>query len=385
MLSLGILLHISLFHISMSETAPCTISEPVGADAIIPISYKGLTAEHHIKWMHGSERVFYRKGSVIKDEKRKIKPDGSLILDNIKSSDSGTYEVTVYDGNGAHVHTSSQHLCVLEPMKKPEVKYSCPGQWPVLTCTHTGPEVDVSWHRNNKVLTGQGHQTLTLTAALFKAGDGYSCTVKNQVSEKKSNEVKPVCSDGKIQVSKPTVTSSCDKGIVKMTCQTSGMAFSWNRNGLKLVGKENTILKLNQTELKSNHTYSCVIQHGTSVIKSKNVWPSCKEKLTLFGMDLWLMVTILAGGGGLVVVLIILSIVCCLCKRKKRQEREKELRLANLTQSPDDDQPEEAPLKRPRRERGPLPEVPKPRVRPAQLHNSQAGPDMKNGQYMHMV
>ncbi|XP_048095193.1 uncharacterized protein LOC125292092 isoform X1 [Alosa alosa] len=386
MLFLGILLHISLFHVSMSEVAPCNISKPIGANVLIPLPYKGLTADAHLKWMHGKERVFYSKGGEIKDEKRKIKFDGSLKLDNIKSSDSGTYEATVHDSKGAHVHFSSQRLCVLESVKTPEVKYSCAGQWPVLTCTRGGPEVNVIWYRNNQEI-GQRQQTLTLTADLFKAGDRYSCTVKNQVSEKKSSEVKPVCS-GKIQVNTPTVTFRCDKGTMQMTCVNStGMVFSWNRNGQKLVGKDNTILNLPEAEFKSNHTYSCVIKNGTTVIQSKNVQPSCKvaEQSKWPNMDLWLMVTILAGGG-LVVVLIILSIVCCLCKCKKSQEKEKELRLANLTHSPDN-QSEETPLKRPRRERGPLPEVPKPRVRPAQLHNSgQPGPDMvKNSQYMHMV
>lgn len=65
---------------------------------------------------------------------------------------------------------------------------------------------------------------------------------------------------------------------------------------------------------------------------------------------------------------------------------EKEFRLANLTNTPDD-RSDQTPLKRPRRERGPLPEIPKPRVRPAQLlsNSDNSGPDMViNSQYMHV-
>lgn len=67
---------------------------------------------------------------------------------------------------------------------------------------------------------------------------------------------------------------------------------------------------------------------------------------------------------------------------------EMELRLANLPNTSDDhQQSDQTPLKRPRRERGPLPEIPKPRVRPAQLLSDSGNkdPDMViNGQYMHM-
>lgn len=93
--------------------APCTISRPVGAKVIIPISYKGLKDADQITWMHGNDRVYYRKDGVVTEEKLKITPDGSLVVDNIKSSDSGTYECMIFNVTGVHLHTSSEHLCIL--------------------------------------------------------------------------------------------------------------------------------------------------------------------------------------------------------------------------------------------------------------------------------
>lgn len=143
-------------------------------------------------------------------------------------------------------------------------------------------------------------------------------------------------------VSKPTVTFKCDAKFqnVKFTCsvkQSEGLTYKWF-NGDEPISNKNAELLI-QTASVGTKSFMCKVSNSVSSSTSNPVsqdclktmkQPSADEENSLFGLEKWVMVSILATGGGLVLVLIVATIICCTKNRKKRHlhlKEEQELRL----------------------------------------------------------
>ncbi|XP_026771473.2 SLAM family member 5-like [Pangasianodon hypophthalmus] len=137
------------------------------------------------------------------------------------------------------------------------------------------------------------------------------------------------------KVPKPRVTITCQNEKVDFRCDVEGgkgLSFSWYKNGEDI--KMNVLnFSTNIEENKSN--YTCTAQNPVHKSTSDPVEETCFKSATLFGLDFWIMVGILAGGGGLVLVLIIVlvTVACRVCKRREKQHRVV-FRLSNLHTSP---------------------------------------------------
>ncbi|XP_026988532.2 T-cell surface antigen CD2-like isoform X2 [Tachysurus fulvidraco] len=123
------------------------------------------------------------------------------------------------------------------------------------------------------------------------------------------------------KVPKPRVNITCQDGKIDIICDvedSKDLSFSWEKNGEDF--KTNAKVLRNVESDKSN--YSCTAQNPVDNNTSDSVEASC-NKVTLFGFDLRIMVSILAGGGTLVLLLIIVLVTfsCRSWSRKDKHHR----------------------------------------------------------------
>ncbi|XP_052004989.1 uncharacterized protein LOC127659280 isoform X2 [Xyrauchen texanus] len=274
-----------------------------------------LQAESHISWTHNERRVYVQKGMKVSVNVFNIDPTGALILKNIQLEQSGKYMGEVYNSNGRLLKKNEEQLCVQEPVAEPTVIFMCEENRVTLTCNATNhSEVVVSWMKNGKTESNMANAVLHVNSFDLKAGDKFSCTVKNMISVKSAKEVQPLCSD-------------------------SGQ-HPMNDNKEK--------------EVKSD---------------KGNIKDDMSEKKYLFGLDFLWMLVILTGGGTFLLVLLLICIVC-LCRCCKRSEKlakeEQEFRLISLMPDQRDCQyNQENASQRLSKSQRPLPPIPAPIIPPS--------------------
>ncbi|XP_071018074.1 T-cell surface antigen CD2-like [Oncorhynchus clarkii lewisi] len=185
---------------------------------------------------------------------------------------------------------------------------------------------------------------------LVSANEGtYKAEVFNSDGKSIKEESFSLCM--KEKVSKPSVKFTCSDKDVTFTCfltNTEGVTFKWRKNGEPLNGGKKTTLIIGLKQLKEPDTFTCSAVNEVSAETSDIIKPTCKDVSksgdlrSLFGLDFWTMVGILAGGGGLVLLIIITLVCCCLSRRKSQMhfEEERELRLAPLTKTQHSSHPE---------------------------------------------
>uniref|UniRef100_A0A673MLM8 Ig-like domain-containing protein n=1 Tax=Sinocyclocheilus rhinocerous TaxID=307959 RepID=A0A673MLM8_9TELE len=134
---------------------------------------------------------------------------------------------------------------------------------------------------------------------------------------------------------KPIVKIDCKGADVTLTCDIrdrTDLTVSWYKEDNIIQTEKNTKLLLTSAQIQENKLYSCSVSNPVSSKQSDSVTVSCKSfcPRKLFGFDLWIMVSILAGGGALLLLLICVLIICACrsCKKQKKHEQdEDELRL----------------------------------------------------------
>ncbi|XP_031679968.1 T-cell surface antigen CD2-like [Oncorhynchus kisutch] len=178
---------------------------------------------------------------------------------------------------------------------------------------------------------------------LVSANEGtYKAEVFNSDGKSIKEESFRLCM--KEKVSKPSVQFTCSDKDITFTCfltNTEGVTFKWSKNRQPLNEKRNPTLIISLKQLKEPDTFTCSAVNEVNMETSDIIKPTCNavyksgDLRSLFGLDFWTMVGILAGGGGLVLLIIITLVCCCLSRRKSqmRFEEERQLRLAPLTKT----------------------------------------------------
>ncbi|XP_051998908.1 T-cell surface antigen CD2-like [Xyrauchen texanus] len=153
-------------------------------------------ANNHVIWTHNQKTVYIKKGSYVTVKELDTDHSGSLILENIQINQSGKYKGEVYSDDGTFKKGNEAQLCVQEPVAEPTVIFKCAENGVTLTCSALNhSEVVVSWKKNGKKESNMANAVLHANSSDLKAGDNFSCTVKNMISVKSAKDVQPVCSD----------------------------------------------------------------------------------------------------------------------------------------------------------------------------------------------
>ncbi|RXN11618.1 T-cell surface antigen CD2-like protein [Labeo rohita] len=88
------------------------IYKEVGDEVVIPFGGDNLETYNELRWTHDTKRVYFKKGSQIKNSELNVDQHGSLILENIQKNTAGEYTGIAYDANGGLIKTIVQKLCV---------------------------------------------------------------------------------------------------------------------------------------------------------------------------------------------------------------------------------------------------------------------------------
>ncbi|XP_071350046.1 T-cell surface antigen CD2-like [Trachinotus anak] len=175
----------------------CDLSAAVGQSLTLPFVFEGLANTHVLKWTHNNTLIFYRQqGKVSVGKTEDISATGSLWLKNLQFSSAGIYQANVLYPNNTSAKTGSVRLCVMDKVPKPQLIYVCDFKSSVvnLNCKVAKPHGLVfSWTLDEKTLTSETSQTLSISLTQLKGERSFTCSVTNKVSKEKSDTVRPTC------------------------------------------------------------------------------------------------------------------------------------------------------------------------------------------------
>lgn len=194
--TLGLVLLWRLVNLSVAKDT-CDIYEAVGQSLTLPFAFVGLTNTHVLRWTHNKTIIFYRQnGRVSVGKKEDISAAGALQLKNIQFSHAGDYRADLRHLNGTLDLTWSGRLCVMDKVLKPELTYVCDikSNAVKLNCFVAKPQgLTFSWTLDEKTLTSETRQMLSISLAQLTGQRNFSCGVANRVSKVRSDTVRPVC------------------------------------------------------------------------------------------------------------------------------------------------------------------------------------------------
>ncbi|XP_056243374.1 uncharacterized protein LOC130176363 [Seriola aureovittata] len=183
--------------LSAASKDTCDLSAAVGQSLTLPLGYEGLVNTHVLKWTHNNTLIFYRQqGKVSVGKTEDISPSGSLLLKNLQFSSAGIYQADVLHPNGTLAKTWSGRLCVMDKAPKPQLTYVCDFKTRAvnLNCIVAKPQGLVfSWTLDEKTLTSETRQTLSISLEQLKGERSFTCSVANKVSKERSDTVRPAC------------------------------------------------------------------------------------------------------------------------------------------------------------------------------------------------
>ncbi|XP_051514058.1 uncharacterized protein LOC127417862 [Myxocyprinus asiaticus] len=146
------------------------------------------------KWIdNGKEKVFRVKNKKekknethksIRNRSEFIFNNGTLIINNMIRTDSGTYTLELYNSDGSQTHAVNLSVIVEAPIGSVEVSINC---WSSgekrASCSSEGDQLIFSWTLNGQELE-DGNNTINLDE---ETSGNLTCTVNNYVSKIKKN------------------------------------------------------------------------------------------------------------------------------------------------------------------------------------------------------
>ncbi|KAM8890742.1 T-cell surface antigen CD2-like [Spinachia spinachia] len=195
--TVGVITLLGFINLAAANKDTCDLHAAVGQSLTLPFVHEGMAKSEVLRWTHNSTIILYRQqGRVSVGRSEDISATGSLLLRNLQFSSAGTYQVNVLNVNGTLAKAWTGRLCVMDKVPKPQVSYTCDLKSGAihLNChiAKTQPSV-FSWTLNEKTLTSETKQTLSISLAQLKGERSFACSAANRVSQEKSDTVRPSC------------------------------------------------------------------------------------------------------------------------------------------------------------------------------------------------
>ncbi|XP_062313213.1 T-cell surface antigen CD2-like [Osmerus eperlanus] len=216
-MALSELLSLTLLWMLVEGAVEETVYGAVGTSQVLNSGTLGLVSDEssiHLRWVHHSHR-----STVVYDSKKGQGQRGQttaelhLLLEHLQLEDTGRYTATIYDNEGRLLKSTTIILHVLSPVSKPRVTHNCSSASARLLCdVGNDVKVNVSWRLNGQE-TGEAGLTLSVSDKKIRPGDKYACLVKNRVSEEKSEDVHPECTDEYTEASSSVLLFGLERWI----------------------------------------------------------------------------------------------------------------------------------------------------------------------------
>ncbi|XP_051238382.1 SLAM family member 6-like [Dicentrarchus labrax] len=195
--ALGLFILLEFINLSAANKDTCELYAAVGQSLTLPLNYNRLENSHVLKWFHNDTIILYReKGKVSIGKPADVSATGSLSLKSLLFSSAGVYEANVLNPNGTLALSWTGRLCMMDKVSKPQLTYRCDFKSSAvnLNCYVDKPQGLVfSWTLDEKTLTSETRQTLSISLAQLKGERDFSCSAANKVSTQKSDTVRPTC------------------------------------------------------------------------------------------------------------------------------------------------------------------------------------------------
>ncbi|XP_014866211.1 PREDICTED: uncharacterized protein LOC106932167 isoform X2 [Poecilia mexicana] len=187
---------VSVFLLCSSTVASqaCDQFAAVGGNFTVPLGHR-LRLPDILKWKLNGSVIFYRRTMrMVVGTNDDINQDGSLKLTNLQKDQAGLYTSEVLDRSGRLQTTRDTNLCVLDPVKKPEVKASCQDGNVIFHCVSGAPaDVEHEWLQNGAKV--KENRRWLETKAEETKGAEFVCKVSNKFSSETSEPVIHNCAE----------------------------------------------------------------------------------------------------------------------------------------------------------------------------------------------
>ncbi|KAL1282857.1 hypothetical protein QQF64_001660 [Cirrhinus molitorella] len=139
------------------------------------------------------------------------------------------------------------------------------------------------------------------------------------------------------QAPKPTVKDDCKTdGDATLTCDIgdhTDLTVSWYKEDTIIQNEKNPKLFLTSAQVQENKPYSCRVSNTVSNVQSDSITVSCATDESTgppkrFGIDFWIMVSILASSAA--ILLLLICVLLFSYQHWKHQKDEREHILSNL-------------------------------------------------------
>ncbi|KAM9854813.1 uncharacterized protein ACBR49_003353 [Aulostomus maculatus] len=194
---LGVIVVSGFINLSAANKDTCDLYAAVGESLTLQSFVERLASTDVLRWTHNSTIIFYReRGRVSVGRSEDISASGSLLQRNLKHSSAGIYEAHALSPNGTLIKSWRGRLCMMDKVQKPQLSYSCDFKSNAvnLNCFVAKPQgLTFSWTLDEKTLTSETKQTLSISLTQLKGERSFTCSVSNKVSKERSDSVRPSC------------------------------------------------------------------------------------------------------------------------------------------------------------------------------------------------
>jgi hypothetical protein len=198
--------------------------------------------------------------------------NGTLTIQNVQSTDAGTYAVVATNGLGS-VTSSSATLTVVYPppsiLTQPTNVSTQPGGLATFSVTATTvPTPSYQWRKDGNPISGATSNTLVLTNVQASNAGRYSVVVSTAYGSVTS--VEAVLTVGNpISVTPPqnqTVTAGSTATFAATVTSIDPLVFRWAKNGVVLNGANATTLTLTNVQTSDAGTYVLAISRPDGTV-----------------------------------------------------------------------------------------------------------------------
>jgi hypothetical protein len=201
----------------------------------------------------------------------------SLTLNNVSSTDAGTYNVVV-SGTCGNAVTNSASLTVNQNVvvaTSPVSLTNCPGTSANFSVNATGTGLSYQWYKGTSALAGETTSSLTLNNVSATDGSTYSVVVSGTCGNAVTNSASLTVNQNVVVATAPVSLTNCPGTSANFSVNATGtgLSYQWYKGGSALAGQTSSSLNLANVSSTDAGTYSVVVSGtcGNAVTNSASL------------------------------------------------------------------------------------------------------------------